>query len=526
MIDVATIEFLQALYPDPVRPGRLLVWTCSTRNGKHRCRWLHTLGEAATVASRQRRSRQIWFSAALHDPKLALRINRRRWSKVSKRSARGSDASAVALPALWAEIEIAGSGRPGAQPRPLPPDRDAGFQLFERVAVPPSIIVDAGGAYQAYWVLDKLLLLETDRDRAEAKDLLRRLQGALHAAALARGWWVDHDADFARPLRLPGTRNLDRPGKVWVGVEHFPRVKTAGAGSRGDHRYAPEDFQDLPAPPAETPLERLLRDAVALHPGPRADFQPIAEGCGFVADCILNAQQLEDERWQTFVRLAGRCFLGALDGRGVVHHFGAQHPGYNPLQTEETLALVLRDPDPPICHWIEARLDAGNRFCHACAHRGLIRGPFELGLPAAGAAPALPGAGARAPIAATERSMAPARSGADRAVLPPGDGDEQAAVHDLVFGLAEIVDDLGRSATARQIVRRLAAGEPAAPVYPRLRSALAALFPHLDGELPSSHQLAGRLCVYRGRIVGGAFIDRIPHRYRAARWTVRTVTRP
>ncbi|MCP4006614.1 MAG: hypothetical protein GY725_20740 [bacterium] len=291
----------------------------------------------------------------------------------------------------------------------------------------------------------------------------------------------------------------------------------------------------MPAPPAETGLERLLRDAAAIRTGPRVDFRPMAEGCAFLADCVRNAQQLRGEKWEAFVRLAGRSFPGALDGRGLVHYFGEQHPGYNPPKTEEMLALALRHPEPPTCRRIGVRLDSRGRFCRPCAHRGLIDTPFELGLPAG--APPRPGADTAtadraaavgadrepaAPIAGEpiELRIAPARPGADRETLKAGADYEHAVLHDLVFGLAELLDHLGHPATARQIVRQLA-DTASVSSYPRLRSALAELFPHLDGELPSTLQLAGRLRAYRGQIVRGACVDRIPNHHRAARWTVR-----
>ena len=97
---------------------------------------------------------------------------------------------------------------------------------------------------------------------------------------------------------------------------------------------------------------------------------------------------------------------------------------------------------------------------------------------------------------------------------------EGAVLHDLVFGLAELLDRLGRSATVKQIARELATEG----AYPRLRCALAELFPHLDrDQLPSSQQLAGRLRAYRGHVARGHFIDRVPNHHGAARWTVRKV---
>ena len=64
---ITTIEFLHALYPDPVHPGELLVWTASKSNGKQRSHWVYTLDQANTEAHRYRSSRQAFFGVALHD---------------------------------------------------------------------------------------------------------------------------------------------------------------------------------------------------------------------------------------------------------------------------------------------------------------------------------------------------------------------------------------------------------------------------------------------------------------------------
>ena len=97
-------------------------------------------------------------------------------------------------------------------------------------------------------------------------------------------------------------------------------------------------------------------------------------------------------------------------------------------------------------------------------------------------------------------------------------------LHDLVFGLAELLDDLGHVATASQILARLSAAPDA---YPRLRSALAELFPRRAvadaSALPTPIQLAGKLRSYRGQTVGGAYIDRAPKLRELTRWTVRKI---
>lgn len=76
----------------------------------------------------------------------------------------------------------------------------------ESVNPAASIIIDSGGGYHAYWLLDGTWELTTDADREKAKDIQAR--------------WVEYvgadtaSKDLARVLRVPGTHNLkyeDKP---------------------------------------------------------------------------------------------------------------------------------------------------------------------------------------------------------------------------------------------------------------------------------------------------------------------------
>ncbi len=371
MNDATTLEFLQALYPDPVRPGRLTVWIRSRKNGSQSPRWLPTLGQAATAAHRARGSRETFFSVPLHDQQAALELTRERRPKVRERAARACEDSAVALPALWAEIEVAGGL-----------GRDAARRLLGTIAVPPSIIVDTGDSYQVYWILRHLWLLETAADRAAARAWLRRLQGALHAAAQAEGYPVAHGGDLAQLMRLPDTFNLERPDQHVVAVVHFPRVRTARAGAAGDHRYDLSDFADLPEAPRPPALECLLDGAppppAVLRPRP---LEPIAGGCAWLDHWLRNARRLRGKDYEDVVAILRRCTAGGFDGRGLVYLASEQHPAHNPVTTEEQLVLARR-ADPPTCARIGGRRGVAETYCRQCPHFGLLDGPLDLGQPA------------------------------------------------------------------------------------------------------------------------------------------------
>lgn len=75
----------------------------------------------------------------------------------------------------------------------------------------PSVIIDSGGGYHCYWLLDAPLVLTDDETREYARNLQRRWVAYVGGDTGA--------ADLARVLRVPGSRNW-KPDYA----PHFPEV--------------------------------------------------------------------------------------------------------------------------------------------------------------------------------------------------------------------------------------------------------------------------------------------------------------
>ncbi|MBN1181822.1 MAG: hypothetical protein JXB49_06005 [Bacteroidales bacterium] len=89
----------------------------------------------------------------------------------------------------------------------------------------PSIVVDSGHGYHAYWLLDKPFQISSAEDRCHIKGIMKGLSETLPA---------DHCFDLSRVLRLPGTYNLkdkDNPLLVKIISIHSGR------------RYSIQDFE-------------------------------------------------------------------------------------------------------------------------------------------------------------------------------------------------------------------------------------------------------------------------------------------
>jgi putative DNA primase/helicase len=135
---------------------------------------------------------------------------------------RGGATDTVALPALWADLDLAGPGHehdPGKhQGRQLPADEPAGRKVIAASGLPePTIWVHSGGGMYPIWLLDRPHLI--DGDLADIKDLAAGWQQVIAHSAAELGWHYGAGVgDLARVLRIPGTINrksgLTRPCRI------------------------------------------------------------------------------------------------------------------------------------------------------------------------------------------------------------------------------------------------------------------------------------------------------------------------
>ncbi len=378
MSNVTPVQFLAALYGEPVEPGSLVIWTNSRRSGKKESLWTRNLDQAARLATRWRNSREVYFGVALQDQDAAVKIAKRRRPRTSARWVRGSAETATLVPALWADLDVAG---PGHAATDLPPDRAAAFGLLEAVPRPPSIVVDTGGGYHLYWLLQRPLVLESPADRRDARDLVRRLQGALIAAAAEHDWKVDNTANLAQMLRLPGTLNHKLSRGRPVVVDRFPLAS-------GEGRYRLRDFRGL-APAAELACrdDAVLRGRRDLDAGPPADFAAVYRGCGWLRHCYQDRTSLPEPEWYAALTVVVRCAVGGADGRRLAHRISRDHPGYDVRVTDRKVDHALDSHGPRTCAEIAGLPGVGAGFCQGCGHRTLKSSPITLGRPPLCAAP-------------------------------------------------------------------------------------------------------------------------------------------
>lgn len=168
-----------------------------------------------------------------------------------RREKKGSADSAVLVPALWADIDCDDD----------PQQRSAALETLYTFEPPPSIIVDSGGGWHVYWLLDEPFMLDDDAAR-------QQITAILHGLFAAVGGDTDYARSVASMMRLPGSANTkpERGGVVAAITEFHP-----------DRRYALAAFEWLAVRPGgsngktgivqsgngHAPLPQVTRDYLA-----------------------------------------------------------------------------------------------------------------------------------------------------------------------------------------------------------------------------------------------------------------------
>lgn len=200
---------------------------------------------------------------------------------------RGGVAETAALPALWADIDLAG---PGHAEQDLPPDETAGRQIIATSGLPePTLWIHSGGGLYPIWLLDQPWHLDETNIEA-AQQLAKDWQRIIEHASASHGWRYGRGVgDLARVLRIPGTINrkagLARPCSIISATTaRYPVAQLQAALAEAVARISP--------PPAPTPTSGLIVSAPAsdrpaghTHPGEdfntRADWPQILTPAGW-----------------------------------------------------------------------------------------------------------------------------------------------------------------------------------------------------------------------------------------------------
>lgn len=177
--------FLESIWPEE-GPGWLVLWS-KTRSMFFRS----NDPEAADAADELARFQDVYWGLGLQAQPLPS-------------PQRGGTDTVMAIPGLWLDVDVGvhDSGKV------YPPTRDKAMELLHALPLDPSIIVDSGYGYHAYWLFNEPFLTPSSVERDEANIASNKWQASFRQQAANRGGWtVDPTFEIARILRLPGTLN-------------------------------------------------------------------------------------------------------------------------------------------------------------------------------------------------------------------------------------------------------------------------------------------------------------------------------
>jgi putative DNA primase/helicase len=161
-------RFFRLLYAEDA-PGYLPIWTRPDRL----TRWVpaNDLDLAAQTARLLGQSKDVYAGVGLQPQDLGQHL-------------RGEGKDVIAIPALWADIDVRGPAHKGTD---LPPTKEEARALLAEFAIEPTLVVDSGYGLQAWWGFRRPWVFDGDEERRRAQDLVRRFQATLQAKAAAHG---------------------------------------------------------------------------------------------------------------------------------------------------------------------------------------------------------------------------------------------------------------------------------------------------------------------------------------------------
>jgi len=274
---------------------------------------------------------------------------------------RGKQAEVIALPGLWADIDVLGPNHVATN---LPPTLEDAWSIVRAIPFKPTVAVHSGGGIQLHWLFREPMETVTEKDRSAAKRLSKNFQGLLCSIAARSGWSVDNTADLCRLLRVPGTYNRKQETPALVQYEVID----------GGQRYNPSDFEELVELEADPELKAHVQGAAPESPS--GEFLRVLAGCPWMQHCKDDAAMLPEPEWYRMLSIVGRC----IDGNQIAHDVSKPYPKYSAAETEEKLRQAMGAAGPSTCAFIENELGQG-QFCSRCKHRGKIKSPIVLGMP-------------------------------------------------------------------------------------------------------------------------------------------------
>ena len=198
-LSMTTIQFFRELYCDCLEDLQVLLW-----RKDRKLPLLVPLHRLEGVLSTNLAGKMV--------PDLYFGVGLQGQDRVLHGSKRGTERDVAALPGLWLDLDC-DQGPEAKNPR------ERALQFLDWLPFgSPSILVNSGGGFHAYFLFREPLFIRNRSDLAYAKRLSHGFQSTVIGWGNRHGYALDLTADLARVLRVPGTVNLktDQPRRVEV----------------------------------------------------------------------------------------------------------------------------------------------------------------------------------------------------------------------------------------------------------------------------------------------------------------------
>lgn len=320
------LTFLNILYGG-CSSGMLSIWDIVTKLSKQFP--ILKIDEAVAYAyNLAKQKRDIYFGVGLLDKELPV-------------TKRGTEADIIALPGVYADIDIAGSNHKSN--KQYPTSMESVMDILKLFPA-SSIIISTGGGIHCYWLFNEPLIISSDSERKRAKSLLVDMQSCLREELNKHGFDMDNTADLARVLRLPGSHNHknDQPAPV----------KIIEPGSDQVSRYTIEEIEAFITGFKGANIADVLDKPDCTRSQEQCNAGPVGllvRNCSFIRYCGSNSEQLPEPEWHA---MTNNMAL-AKDGSKEIHQFSKPYSGYSYDETQKKIDRAINEPMPHTCSYIQ-----------------------------------------------------------------------------------------------------------------------------------------------------------------------------
>lgn len=335
-------EFISQLYPDA--DGTLVLWNMSTKLAEFFNP--SSLGNFETRVNHLAETSDVFFGFCLQPEEIMINKDG---------SKRGTELTATVLPGFFMDVDV---GTEGHSARNYPPNKEALKEIFRGFPLSPTVIIHTGGGFHLYYLFREPWILEDQREREDAKELLGRFQDTIINLARKHGFNLDKTADLARLLRLPNTFNHKTGTPRPVSVFHVDLGK----------RYNPHDIEQYlvevtPEPALITAVPaRSEQLSLPSKTGNGAqDRWETLMTCTFLRHCRDDAASLPEPEWYAAVSILSSVRPGGIE---LCHQISEGYPAYSKSETDKKIIHAMGTP-PFTCRYIRDTLgfDCGKNCC-------------------------------------------------------------------------------------------------------------------------------------------------------------------